>query len=302
MPEKSPKPELLQTLACPQCHGDLMIANGPSLCCTACGHRVELQNGILLFTLPPSGMAPSEKLERGPGIGTPWRQANWRFLQEQIDRLDPQALILDVGAGRGDFSEVFKNRPAVSLDVYPYPEVDVVCDLTQANPFRESSFDAIVLMNVMEHVYDTHSLLASIGRMLKPGGVLVVAIPFMVKIHQAPVDFVRYTHFALERLGRDHGLSVERLEGYYDPVFFLGEGIGNLRWSVLPTLSRGRRIFARALLQGIQAFARGLDTVLGRGQLRSPSSVKSLAPTGYHVVYRKKELDTDKTDVTDWNG
>jgi SAM-dependent methyltransferase len=289
VPEKTLKPELLQTLACPQCQSEVVVANGPSLCCTACGHRVELLNGIPLFTHPPSGMAPSEKLERGPGIGTPWRRANWRFLQEQIERLDNQALILDVGAGRGDFSEVFKNRAAVSLDIYPYPEVDVVCDLTEANPFRESSFDAIVLMNVMEHVYHTHSLLASLGRILKPGGVLIVAIPFMVKIHQAPVDFVRYTHFALERLGQDHGLPVERLEGYYDPVFFLGEGIGNLRWSVLPTLSRGRRIFARALLQGIQALARSLDAVLGRGQLRSPSSVKSLAPTGYHVVYRKKE-------------
>jgi SAM-dependent methyltransferase len=233
-------------------------------------------------------MVPSEKLARGPGIGTPWRQANWRFLQGQIDRLDPKALILDVGAGRGDFSEIFKDRPAISLDVYPYPEIDVVCDLTQANPFRENSFDAILLMNVMEHVYNTHSLLGSLGQMLKPGGVLIVAIPFMVKMHQVPVDFVRYTHFALERLDRTT-LAVERLEGYYDPVFFLGEGIGNLRWWVLPTLSRGRRVLARALLQGIQALARGLDAIVGKGQTRPPSSVKSLAPTGYHVVYRKKE-------------
>ena len=232
---------------------------------------------------------PSEKIQRGPQIGTPWRQANWRFLERQITGLHREAVILDVGAGRGDFAAVFEGRTAIALDVYPYPEIDIVCDLTQADPFRPNSFDAVTLMNVLEHVYDTHTLLGTLARLLKPGGVLFVAIPFMVKMHQTPVDFVRYTHFALERLGEDHGLALDLLEGYYDPVFFLGEGIGNLRWGVLPTLKGGRRYLARTLLAGIQALSNGLGAVLGNGRTADPSTARSMAPTGYHVVYRKKE-------------
>jgi hypothetical protein len=111
----------------------------------------------------------------------------------------------------------------------------------------------------------------------------------MVKIHQAPVDFARYTHYSLERLGRDHDLEVESLEGYYDPVFFLEEGLGNLRWAVLPNLKGVKRYPTRLLLAGIQALAVVLGAVLGNGGTQPPEKTRSSAPTGYQVVYRKRE-------------
>jgi hypothetical protein len=141
----------------------------------------------------------------------------------------------------------------------------------------------------MEHVYDTHTLLGSLAALLKPGGVIIVAIPFLVKIHQAPVDYVRYTHYALRRLGEDHGLQVETLEGYYDPLFFLGEGIGNLRWGVLPAMQGLRRYLGRLLLAGIQSLAGLLKRTVDAGQSISPENVRSSAPTGYQIVYRKVE-------------
>jgi len=293
------KPILLDVIACPKCGGQLKLQpvlaaagmsqadNESHLICTACGADFLVQNGIPVFSDPPKGIVPSDKLVRGPDVGTPWRQANWRFLAEQIARLDPIALILDVGAGRGDFAEAFQGHPTLALDVYPYPEVDLVCDLTQLVPFRPESLDAIVLMNVMEHVYNTHALLAAFHKLLKPGGILLVAIPFMVKIHQAPVDYVRYTHYALNKFGEDHNLHVELLQGYYDPIFFLEEGLGNLRWSTIPALRRNKRYLARPILAGIQALSNLLGSLLGPGSSQAVQTVKSMAPTGYHVVYRK---------------
>jgi SAM-dependent methyltransferase len=289
MESKAIKPELIERLACPNCGNPALEDAVHQLRCPTCSYCAALEDGVPLFTTPPANLVPSEKIQRGPEIGTPWRQANWRFLNEQIARLDRDAAILDVGAGRGDFAPAFEGRTSVSLDVYPYPEVDIVCDLTQTDPFRPGSFEAVTLMNVMEHIYDTHTLLHTLARLLKPGGILITAIPFMVKIHQAPVDFVRYTHFALSRLGVDHGLALDLLEGYYDPVFFLGEGIGNLRWGVLPTVKGPRRYLARALLAGIQALSNSLGVVLGKGVTSDPLKARSMAPTGYHVVYRKKE-------------
>jgi len=281
------KPQLLRVLVCPQCAGELIQQDG-SLVCRACGQSVPLQGEAPVFTTPPVDLRPSEKLLRGPNIGTPWRQANWRFLAEQVDKLDKAALILDVGAGRGDFADLFANHPNyLALDVYPYPEVDIVCDLTQANPFRSGSLDAIVVMNVLEHIYDSRLILASLSKMLAPGGVLIVAVPFMVKIHQAPVDFSRYTHFALQRLGEDHGLVVERLDGFYDPVSLLGEGIGNLKNAVLPGVRGAPHYAGRVIAWGLAGLANSLRTVLGPGQTLPPSQARSLAPTGYHIVYRK---------------
>lgn len=280
------KTALADVIQCDRC-GEALTALEEVLECQGCRHRIPLQGALPIFTPPPEGIQPSKKLVRGPNIGTPWRQANWRFLKEQINSLPDEALILDVGAGRGDFADLFQKRNYLTLDVYPYPEVDIVCDLTQTNPFHESSFDAILLMNVMEHVYDTHALLGKLAKMLKRGGALIVAIPFMVKMHQVPIDFVRYTHFALERLGRDHGLEVELLEGYYDPVFFLGEGIGNLKWSVLPTIRGARHYAGRVLLAGIQVLNNLLQRFIDAGQTRPPSQMRSLAPTGYQIIYRK---------------
>ena len=69
-------------------------------------------------------------------------------------------------------------------------------------------------MNVLEHVFDGAGLLAALSRLLEPGGELLVAVPFLLKVHQAPVDYARYTHFALRRLGEGAGLETELLEGF----------------------------------------------------------------------------------------
>jgi len=305
------KPYLLENLHCDRCGGELTqpgvdaSAREAALLCASCGRSVRLAEGDTpLFTDPPSEMVPSEKIARGPEMGTPWRQANWRFIEQQVAKLKPDSLILDVGAGRGDFAEALKDYCSIALEVYPYPEVDVVCDLTQENPFKPARFDAILLLNVLEHVYDTHALIRTLASLLKPGGILIVAVPFMVKLHQVPVDYVRYTHFALQRLGEEHGLQVEHLEGYYDPVFFLGEGVGNLTNAILPELGKraegyfrpevpfrnyrsSRLLLARIYVRLIQFLSNQLARALGPGRAQPPSQTKSMAPTGYQLVYKK---------------
>ncbi len=279
---------LSEVIVC-ECGGEYR-SNMETLTCESCGRHVPLENGIPLFTLPPENIQPSRKVTRGPNLGTPWRQANWRFLADEIARIPADALILDVGAGRGDFSDVLAAYRTLALDVYPYPEVDLVCDLTRTNPFRPLSVDVIVLLNVLEHVYDAHTLLATLSEILKPGGKLLVTVPFMVKMHQVPLDFARYTHYALTRFAADHGFVVERLDGYYDPAFLLDEGLGNLRWAVLRELSRERRLVVYFAL-GIFALGRWiLPHALGSAAQRtiSPANTFSQSPTGYHIVYRKQ--------------
>lgn len=281
------KPQLSRMLICHRCGGELSQQPG-FLICQACAQSIPCQGEIPVFTPPPPAMRPSEKLRRGPNIGTPWRQANWRFLAEQVEKLEKSAVILDVGAGRGDFADLFTNHPNyLALDVYPYPEVDLVCDLTQVNPFRPGSLDAIILMNVLEHIYDSHALLDSLSRMLAPGGILIAAIPFLVKIHQAPIDFARYTHYALQRFAPEHGLEIVLLEGFYDPVSLLGEGIGNLKNAVLPGLSGLRRVVGRLVAWGLESLTNSLTFLLGARQSAPPSQVRSHAPTGYQLVFRK---------------
>jgi SAM-dependent methyltransferase len=54
-----------------------------------------------------------------------------------------------------------------------------VCgDLDEADlPYRDSSFDAVVCCDVMEHVFDPIVFIRRIARIVKPGGQFVVSVP-----------------------------------------------------------------------------------------------------------------------------
>ena len=283
------KTYLLERLICPSCGDGLSIdEQAAEYRCSNCTYHGEIYHGKPLFTGIAGDIQPFDKAPRGPSSGSPWRQANWRFLQQQVDKLPEEAVLMDVGAGHGDFAQIFEGRRAILLDVFPYPEIDIVCDLTQTVPFRTASFDAVVLMNVLEHVYDSRALFSAVKTLLRPGGVFVVAIPFLLKVHQAPYDFVRYTHFSLERLGQEFGLELLSLEGYYDPIFLLGEGWRNIERTALSGMSKYRRAASRGLLWWIKTSAFVLERLVGKGYTHPSDSATTPSPIGYHVVYRNQ--------------
>nr|BAL53495.1 hypothetical conserved protein [uncultured Chloroflexota bacterium] len=280
--------ELLAALVvCPDCKKPFAIRREDAWYCPQDQRTVKLSEGKPIFTPTPGNAHIYEKVERGPDRGTPWRRANWRFLEAQIREQPEEALILDIGAGHGDFAPVLQGRRLLALDIVPYPEVDLVCDLSQCIPFREATFDVLLMMNLIEHVYAFHTLLDAAFYLLKPGGRLLIAVPFMIKIHQAPFDFYRYTHYALRQLAADHGFQVSLLEGYYDPIFFAGEGLRNIRFRVLPELKRPSRWFVRGLLELSEALLSLMGIIVGPGRILSPEQSRSPAAIGYHLVLVK---------------
>lgn len=63
-----------------------------------------------------------------------------------------------------------------SLDIYPYPHVDVIGDLG-ALPFGRNAYDTIVCFRVMEHVPEDRRALESLARILTPEGKLFLSVP-----------------------------------------------------------------------------------------------------------------------------
>ena len=280
--------DLLEILRCPACSG-LYRIEGDRLACVACHAEVQLRGGVPLFSDIPQDIVPSEKRARRAGADTPWRSANTRFLQQEVQRMPAAAIILDVGAGHGDFSGLFEGRHYLAMDIYPYPEVDLVCDLTRIRPFASGSLDIVLLMNLLEHLPDASEFLKAIVPLLAPGGKILVVVPFLVKIHQAPYDFARYTHYLLHKMGAEAGLQVEQIDGYYDPVFLLGESERYVHFWAMSRYPTLRRRMLAVALAGYRLYQAILARLLGAGYLADAMKENNPAPVGYHVIYRKAE-------------
>lgn len=90
-------------------------------------------------------------------------------------------------------------------DVLEFPEFDL-CN----PPLDLPQFDVVFCEQVLEHVDDPRRALETLHGMVRSGGRLVVDTPFMVKIHEAPVDNWRFTESGLRRLLDAAGFEVEQ--------------------------------------------------------------------------------------------
>lgn len=281
------KKDLLELMRCPKCHAPLKV-KGEGLVCTECAYSARMVDGIALFTDVPATLEPWEKVERGPDKGTAWRRSNWKFLNGLVEKLPAGARILDVGAGHGDFADIFEGRTSYALDIVPYPEVDLVTDLVEVNPFKDGAFDAVVMMNVLEHVYEHRALLMSVERIVAPGGSVIITVPFLLKVHQAPFDFARYTPFYIDKMAAGANLQVESLQAYYDPQYLLNEGLGNAWLYSIDSQPKWQQVLAKGLVFLIQRLINLFGRVTRKGYIADAAAQPNPAPVGYLVVLRKK--------------
>jgi SAM-dependent methyltransferase len=78
-------------------------------------------------------------------------------------------------------------------------------------PIREDSIDCVVFLEVLEHLEHPRQALEDIARVLKPGGQVLLSMPFLYPIHDAPYDFQRYTRHGLLREVESVGLGVRSI-------------------------------------------------------------------------------------------
>lgn len=79
-------------------------------------------------------------------------------------------------------------------------------------PLNDASVDGVLCLEVLEHVDGPGQVLAEIARVLVPGGVVMLSMPFLYPVHDAPHDFQRWTRHGWERRLAACGLHIERLE------------------------------------------------------------------------------------------
>ncbi len=90
----------------------------------------------------------------------------------------------------------------LNIDLFPFPGVDALADL-EALPFRDGAFAAATCDQVLEHVPRPNAVAAELQRVVKAGGLIHVASPFVFPWHPSPLDYTRWTQEGLVALFPD---------------------------------------------------------------------------------------------------
>ena len=149
----------------------------------------------------------------------------------------PRLSILDLSCGRGeilaalaregcgvrgthfrgdDYKVTERSGPIEAEGLLIDPDVD----LTKPLPYPSQSFDVVILSEVVEHLESCRTAVSEAGRVLRPGGHLILSTPNIARLHSRFHFFWTGTHKLIRRrVGWD--LSRDALYAYHtSPVDF----------------------------------------------------------------------------------
>jgi SAM-dependent methyltransferase len=170
-----------------------------------------------------------------------------RWLRRHIG--DLRGSLLDVGCGDRPYEDWIRRGPEgvtsdIGLDIYDGPGVDIVVEPDRRWPIDDASVDCILCNEVLEHVADRKHVTGEIARVLKPGGLLLVTVPFIYPVHGWPHDYVRFTINGVRQLFEEHYELLELV-----PLGRAGTSLGTLFLAWIDTSMNSNR--ATRLLKGL---------------------------------------------------
>ncbi|MCP9860388.1 MULTISPECIES: methyltransferase domain-containing protein [unclassified Cyanobium] len=198
--------------------------------------------------------------------------------------------LLDVGAGSSPYEELIMETGRISQ----YIKLDFAkseyhkghsLDLTwdgKTIPLQPQSIDTVLMTEVLEHVHRPGDLLREVRRVLKPGGVLFLTVPFIWPMHELPYDYHRFTPVALKAYLEEADFNVQNIQilGGWDHSLAQMLGL----WLTNRSMGERKRKIAKLLAWPFYSF------LLRRGQ----SEYKEVRNHQMHIGLAAVALATDE--------
>jgi SAM-dependent methyltransferase len=89
-----------------------------------------------------------------------------------------------------------------TLDINPQSGCTYICDICRKNDhlIADNSYDYVLCTEVLEHTLQPFDAIEEIRRILKPGGMLFLTVPFNFRIHGPLPDCWRFTEHGLRAI------------------------------------------------------------------------------------------------------
>ena len=114
-----------------------------------------------------------------------------------------------------------------TLDIDKHHQPDLLFDLSDSTVTNEieTVFDIVVLVEVLEHIHNYSRALENVNALLRHGGIIFGSTPWLMPIHDAPRDFLRFSHYELSHSLAEAGFSNYKILGrgdMFDSLLILG--------------------------------------------------------------------------------
>ena len=132
----------------------------------------------------------------------PWET----FRQEKLSFMAKESrTVLDFGQSARTDRKYFVNIEYRTCDIDPTMRPDLVADICDLHMVADGSFDGVICIAVLEHVYDPFKAVAEIHRILRPGRLFFGFLPFLYPYHAKRGHYEDYYRFS--RAGVAHLLK-----------------------------------------------------------------------------------------------
>ena len=160
-----------------------------------------------------------------------------KWLKKKLSVIPKGSKILDAGAGELQYKKFCKHLKYTSQDFGKYDgfgnkeglhtktwdnsKLDIISDIINI-PVQSKSFDAIMCIEVFEHLPEPAKAVREFSRILKKGGILIITAPFCSITHFAPHYYANgYSKYWYKKILTESGFTTKEIQyngNYFDFV------------------------------------------------------------------------------------
>lgn len=190
--------------------------------------------------------------------------------------------VLDIGGKKENKRGRFR-PPLEAVECWEYANIDATTQPdylapAESLPILAASFDMVLLSEVLEHLPEPEKALAEIFRVLRAGGVLICAAPFLFPLHADPEDYQRWLPSKYGQVLGDIGfteITITPMGGFFAVYHDLLQSASRFWFQQEP-----RGGMAALLRWGIPIGLRFLFSM----ERRFPDFFRQATSTGYYIT------------------